>query len=104
MTESLESRELELVPFLTGSFFFLKGKGTLILDATGLGGREADRAGRVGEGSTSSSSPSSGDEVAGLFEAGSPSGDVEAWRFAGVPTMSWSDKSHYRGEEREMSS
>jgi hypothetical protein len=71
---SLESADNLLVPFLVGSTFFLKGNGTFTFAVTGLGGKNAGS--DIVE--TSSSSPSSGDEVACRFEVLLCGGDLEA--------------------------
>jgi hypothetical protein len=78
--DSLESAVDLLVPFLAESNFFLKGKATFDFPAIGLGGKDAGRdvMGPLEEAKTSSSSPSSGDEVTCRFEALLRGGDLEA--------------------------
>lgn len=81
---------LAMGPFLAGSAFFLKGKGTLVFGTKTEGGLDGRDGGRMGSettvcgGETSSSSPSSGDEVAVLF-GGRGSGERETRRFVDDP-------------------
>lgn len=78
--DSLESADDLLAAFLVESTLFLKGNGTFDLLVTGLGGKDAGRdiMGPPDGAGTSSSSPSSGDEVACRFEALLRGGDLEA--------------------------
>jgi hypothetical protein len=78
--DSLESAEDLLVPFLAESALFLKGNGTFAFTFTGLGGKNAGRdiVGPLDGAERSSSSPSSGEEVACRFEALIRDGDLEA--------------------------
>ena len=78
--DSLESSDGLVVPFLVGSVLFLKGNGTFGFTVIGFGGKNAgrDTVGPLDGAETSSSSPSSGDEVAHRFEGLLRGGDLEA--------------------------
>ena len=95
---SLESVDLPIL-FLVESCLFLKGNGTFVFVATGLGGKDAGRdiVGMMVGVETSSSSPSSGDEVAGLFEALFRCGDLEAILLRRLGAMSSSPPTRQTG-------